>query len=255
MIAVRVLLCFAVGSLAVQAVPAPAADEVAVHHVQLRGHEGSADLPRTLLLEKYEVCVEQRKAQGLSFADAPKLPAHFHPGKMDIYYAANRSLVVHEFDTHDIDMKGNCSMVVQHRQIRNLYSIAGRCDMEAKPNKAKKAIGVCEAKLHETAEAKLPAMPSDAMGRAGAQTIAGTQCEVQRVPLDRGELCIAPSRAPFDNVQSVFNAGRPGLLLAIDTRELNYRAESVKLNAAVSRELFEVPAGYTVHNLPLNRKP
>lgn len=115
--------------------------------------------------------------------------------------------------------------------------------------------------------AALPAPPSSAQSGAGAstannefQSIAGVQCRVYRddAPGISMERCMAQPTPqsvaglnPYPIPPAPLNGMYPGILLALKGSIMTVTAEQLELNLPVSPNLFEVPAGFKLHSIPL----
>ena len=233
--------------------------DLVVHYVHLDGAGGDNALERRLLQSGQVTCVERhalfkRSRRLLSSGEFPAIVIALN---QEIYYSPNRTLTVYRGTTNYIDFD-SCALAQRLHHTRELNSVRGSCNIDMIKREAH---GECDAALQRHAPA--PSAPPDSPARRAAVRIAGLmptsnfntierqRCEIYRGGPDRvSELCIARPASRFTIPAAPFNAGVPGLVLAISSPILTERAQRVELDLEVSENMFAVPGGIKVFPFP-----
>jgi hypothetical protein len=263
--------------------------DTAVHYVYLTGHDGDNAINRKLLQIEYDACVDRKHLTGkqsasLSPDDIPAVP---RPEEVEIYYSANRTLLVVYGKRYQIKNE-DCSLDVFVHHTLQLTSPVGRCDVDLIKKQTR---GKCGSNEHRQAAAfpltrgdsislseedlrkvpphmqkqvreqfaflkkKLDAEKDGASAPAGARKrIAGITCEVSGYASVKTEKCIARPESQFPIPASPLNLEHSGLLLEVKSEVMTLKAQKVLLHMSVSERLFTIPAGMAVMTVQSSKK-
>ena len=267
-------------------------DDLVVHYVYLTGYDGNNDVNRRNLLIEYQACIDRHAAFGQASNPLPPggIPSVVVTEDIELYYSSNRVLRVSQSKIYFIDQAA-CDLTAKSKRMLELNSVIGRCNIDLN---TKKAIGACDEKAQEQAPnstlakiapAKMPPIdldklppkvraqvaaqldrlnrlpqgPAGLYGAAllptgGYKTIAKYKCASYRADALHTELCIAHPKSDFPIPASLMNGGIPGLLLDVDTPAMTLHAQEVKMDMAVSKSIFAIPAGIKVTNIRVPRE-
>ncbi|MHB1232073.1 MAG: hypothetical protein ACYCZQ_05765 [Burkholderiales bacterium] len=261
--------------------------ELQVHFVHLTGYAGDNAVNRRNLLDEHKACVDLNRSLGRPARPLPPdgIPANAHPEDVEIYYSPNRTLTVTKGTLYKINFD-TCALTAFPHHRLELHSAIGRCDIDLIQREAR---GVCDDRAHARAPnttlahlaptevppvdldkvppamraqvaaqlerlKNLPQGPKNLYGAALVATgaykdIAGYRCESYRADALKSERCIAHPHSPFPIPAASFNAGIPGLLLDMENTGWTLRAQEVRMNIWVSKDLFVVPAGLKMKSI------
>jgi hypothetical protein len=225
---------------------------IPAHHVRLAGVGGDNAANRKNLLVMYRACVETQTAFGKPYQPLREdaIPGTIRASKVDIFYAANRTLTVTRGTAYDID-RTSCALLAIPHEKWTLQSSAGRCDADLLK---KTAIGQCDMQAHARAPVAAHRKPLPEMSATPqVKTVADTACEVHANAAIQSELCIANPRSlvgnalnPYPIPPAPLNGGYPGVLIDAKTPALTLHAEQVEWNTAVAADALALPAGVHV---------
>jgi hypothetical protein len=230
-------------------------NNAAMHRVHLTGYGGDNTRNRELLLQTHQACVGlnqslKKPTKPLSLDAVPQIVQAFD---INIYYAANRTLIDVKSTSYEID-SDDCGLSSWKNHNATLNSGVGSCDMNFVKKTAK---GRCDANAHETASARY-GYEDGAMRRGQGKptsestltrNIARMDCQVSQLKMPGMEKCIAHPQSPFPIPASPYNFERAGLLLETTGPIITIKADQVDLNLAFDRSLFSIPKDLVVREL------
>lgn len=229
------------------------AESLIAHHVVLKGTLDEQSTARERVLALHFACVTMHTAtkKPIKSVAPPDLPREVSLVQHDLYYADQRVVEEMRYEGYEVDQE-DCSVNRSKRHFRQIYSMAGTCQIDVINNVA---IGFCGTPM------PIPAPPAPQVlppGRIGTslrptgkmRTIAGYACQVYSADGPyHNHICIARPESPFPLLSSGFNIGQPGLVLAKETKPatVNVEATMVSLSERVPAALFKVPDGAKIN--------
>jgi hypothetical protein len=215
--------------------------ETVAHYVMLIGHAGDNNKNRELLLVENAACADLKKTAGLSaqLLSPDEIPAVPQTKEIEIYYAADRVLIVTRGVVHRID-DDNCALRAYPHYFHALHTQDWTCNINMLK---REAYGICGVSGLPPTPRPLLRESNPHPGTTEMKDIAGHRCEIHRHATIGYEVCIATPPSSFIIPPSAFNAGKKGLVLDIANPALTARARRVKLHLEVANSLFSIPQG------------